>query len=579
MFKKTSILLFNCLLILVLLSTSIYAWYTNYVGFKAHDDIQLSSNTGYFAGGNGTKDNPYLISSAVHLYNLAWLQDLGYFDLEDDSNPNLEGNQRFYFELVSNIDMSKLINNNLISPIPPIGIDAHPFVSNFEGNGYIISNLFIETDFSNQAYIKPANDILQNSTTTILNSIINTSSVGLFGQIDTDDIDENNPMQVSNFIIDNAIINNSQEQGVTGIICGYANGNLNNVGVYQAKIEFINASANSTKFDENLSTYSLIGYKSDSTIWEDIPGKVEDYEFKASGIFGASGTNGADLGSGDNFNIEYPNHNVYDTNIFNVIGELKAYDCSGFIEYNATNGIYKKEYSYEGTNYTYEEDFSGQAIQFQDGIANNGLLRSNLDRHIRFHTDGKGKVFACFASNKTVNKQLQIYKANKKILDFTTNPTDIDNSYFTLYEYNDSSSPDTTLINPATTSPYEFVWVEIPINEAGDYIFAVDGGNSYLTYLRFIISNNQGNTGGDSNTHTLDNLGWIYSLNPTVDGEGNISVDVITFVIQPNSGFTSYSVKVIFDPREGIVYYNKLNDSINIIPSDSSRSQIDNSLT
>ena len=94
-----------------------------------------------------------------------------------------------------------------------------------------------------------------------------------------------------------------------------------------------------------------------------------------------------------------------------------------------------------------------------------------------------------------------------------------------------------------------------------------------------IISNNQGNTGGDSNTHTLDNLGWIYSLNPTVDGEGNISVDVITFVIQPNSGFTSYSVKVIFDPREGIVYYNKLNDSINIIPSDSSKSQIDNSLT
>ena len=108
MFKKTSILLFNCLLILVLLSTSIYAWYTNYVGFKAHDDIQLSSNTGYFAGGNGTKDNPYLISSAVHLYNLAWLQDLGYFDLEDDSNPNLEGNQRFYFELFSNISIKWL---------------------------------------------------------------------------------------------------------------------------------------------------------------------------------------------------------------------------------------------------------------------------------------------------------------------------------------------------------------------------------------------------------------------------------------------------------------------------------------
>ena len=67
----------------VFLITSTLAWFSNNV-IAVDEDISGSTKGAYFAGGQGTENDPYQIASPVHLYNLAWLQDIGYFN--KDSN-------------------------------------------------------------------------------------------------------------------------------------------------------------------------------------------------------------------------------------------------------------------------------------------------------------------------------------------------------------------------------------------------------------------------------------------------------------------------------------------------------------
>ena len=72
--KAISSLALTCALLLALIGAS-YAWFadmskpTQEVGFEA---TAISS---YFAGGDGTKDNPYIITTSRHMYYLAWLQN------------------------------------------------------------------------------------------------------------------------------------------------------------------------------------------------------------------------------------------------------------------------------------------------------------------------------------------------------------------------------------------------------------------------------------------------------------------------------------------------------------------------
>ena len=45
--------------------------------------LQGSTQGAYFGGGNGPNDTPYLIKTQRHLYNLAWLHELGEFKKTD----------------------------------------------------------------------------------------------------------------------------------------------------------------------------------------------------------------------------------------------------------------------------------------------------------------------------------------------------------------------------------------------------------------------------------------------------------------------------------------------------------------
>ena len=74
--------------IFVSLVSASVAWFTNFI--TAHTDGEFSgaSIAAYFADGDGSEGDPYIISNAKHLYNLAWLQ-----------NKDAFGEEKYYFKI------------------------------------------------------------------------------------------------------------------------------------------------------------------------------------------------------------------------------------------------------------------------------------------------------------------------------------------------------------------------------------------------------------------------------------------------------------------------------------------------
>ena len=110
------------------------AWFMNNV--RIEDQSKGEVNGAYYAYGNGSKENPFGITSPRHLYNFAWLQYLGTYNKPVDGivTPT-------YFELASDIDMTGLT-------LPPIGTKDNPFVSSINGKGHTIKNLTVTDDIS-----------------------------------------------------------------------------------------------------------------------------------------------------------------------------------------------------------------------------------------------------------------------------------------------------------------------------------------------------------------------------------------------------------------------------------------------
>ena len=121
--------------------SSTVAWfsYAGDISFgTGTDDVKVTGGSvaSYYESGTGTEDDPYIISNRNHVYNLAWLQYIGYYN---DSALNNVGIQQKYFKIKNDIDLQGLT-------IPPIGSEKYPFLGHFDGNNKVLSNFSISND-------------------------------------------------------------------------------------------------------------------------------------------------------------------------------------------------------------------------------------------------------------------------------------------------------------------------------------------------------------------------------------------------------------------------------------------------
>lgn len=158
---------------------------------------------------------------------------------------------------VTELDMAGCLSgeNNVSGAIPPIGTSSYPFEGEFNGNGAVIKNLWVSTD-ENDWYEKPS---------TIDGSAFSVGTdIGLFGKIVRG-------ANVSNFYLENIEVTNTLGGVNLGIIAGYVDGNISEIGVKNAKLTLETGTGAAIS-----SAYSLIGYKTSNVIWEDLPSDSTD---------------------------------------------------------------------------------------------------------------------------------------------------------------------------------------------------------------------------------------------------------------------------------------------------------------
>ena len=207
----------------------------------------------YYESGDGlTPETAFLITKPRHLYNLAWLQYLGFYNKSSGVD-----NHQFYFKLGDNIDMSKY------GAIPPIGTELNPFVGNFDGAGYVVSGVTVSNDFSEYTSHPSAIGGWDNNTKK------QPHILGLFGIVG-EYPGGNEPTNYSSAInefkntgLTGVTIKTVVNDSLLGIAAGYASGTLANIVVDASTLNVAKgAQGNTTAYStyQNISDYTLVGY-------------------------------------------------------------------------------------------------------------------------------------------------------------------------------------------------------------------------------------------------------------------------------------------------------------------------------
>ena len=265
--RKYKIIRFSATAFVLLLSiiTLIFAPIFSALSYAWFADRQLTPNNaevmpGFYAGGEGTEEHPYLITRPIHLYNLAWLQQSGKYNTPAEGQTTLT---QTYFELAEDLDMTGLT-------LPPIGTADYPFIGVFsstEGEKYTISNLTVSNVIDNGEIIKRPHGV---------NEIGGAEIVGMFGIIGqyngkpADATYSSIVPRVENFFLENTTIRTQTEKSLVGLIAGYVNGKVHEVGVAGGSL--VSGTNNSTGLygDDAISLYTLIGDRDVDVGWEGI---------------------------------------------------------------------------------------------------------------------------------------------------------------------------------------------------------------------------------------------------------------------------------------------------------------------
>ncbi|MCR5491003.1 MAG: hypothetical protein K6F32_02605 [Bacilli bacterium] len=258
--------------------SSAVAWFSEKASVGEQTSLVGESQGAYFARGTGTATEPFIINRPVHLYNLAWLQYIGYFN---------DSNAPYYFALdpvdaSTDLDMSGWV-------LPPIGTTMYPFIGHFTGNNELISNLTVDNVIDaghitrTPTFIKSGSvdsskvlKVYEKGTESITSGTFLSSTVdivGFFGvvgeytgmaEVDAAYSDVNS---INALALDGATVSSSSSKTLVGIVCGYDNATLSGVAVDNATI---NAAEGASCFDaditENISDYSLVGAATDAAL-------------------------------------------------------------------------------------------------------------------------------------------------------------------------------------------------------------------------------------------------------------------------------------------------------------------------
>lgn len=263
--RKNVIVLLIFTIMILTLQTSL-SWFSRPLNSNIPDNFSGSTEVAYFESGDGSAETPYVISNRVHLYNLAWLQYIGYFNLGEDVNNSRAQN---YFVLKNDIDMNGL-------SIPPIGTEEYPFLGNFNGQGYTIVNC-ITANSKELLPIKPSRakfDVDDLLSAYAGNRDDIAQIIGFFGVIgDYNDavstviskIDENtlndfdtDAISARNFYLNNLSLKTLSSNTTVGIAAGYVNAVLQDIGVCDSNI--VVPDAGTTALTTNISDFTLVGY-------------------------------------------------------------------------------------------------------------------------------------------------------------------------------------------------------------------------------------------------------------------------------------------------------------------------------
>lgn len=247
-------------LIIVILPLS-FGWFASEYDV-IESSLSAQSIASYFASGDGTQSNPFIIATPKHLYNLSWLQNRGFIGADTPYGWRyFELNPEFYGDSTNELDMAGALNgeDTKTGAIPPIGTKENPFTGYFNGNGYTISNLWVSTDPDDW---KEQPEEYQDEDYHY--------GVGLFGYCEKD---ENNPTYIGNFYLKNIEVTCSIHTDDLGLVAGYVDCSMSMIGVENGIFTFKNGY-------EVDSDYSIIGSITDEVIWTDNP------------IYGGSGAGG-----------------------------------------------------------------------------------------------------------------------------------------------------------------------------------------------------------------------------------------------------------------------------------------------
>ena len=384
--------------LVLIFSITAVAWF--YEMAEISPNVNGSATTGYFHAGNGTKEQPYEIKTAKHVYNLAWLQYMGDLNNEKDSTTG-KINQK-YFKLIDNIDMTGVI-------LPPIGTAEFPFVGHFDGQGFCISNLTVSNYlFGENNEFKIVERPL--SVTEIDGETV--SVVGFFGVVGAygettaemlaNDSDITNIADKVNAIhdlyLDGITVRTETTRSLIGLVAGYANGSIANVGVSGDSGIQLGTKVQPLQMGEAadltyaVSFYSLVGqYNATNIVWKDTP----------SGGLVEGGGQGGGTGWGSSINMNQLRDRI--TYIVGAVGITK----SGSLYYaNAYgyNGVFdagQKNYI-DGTSI-------GSVTYFVDGT----VMPLSIDQAI-FKEDVISGLNFDLTANKPLDT-LPYYRDNLKI--------------------------------------------------------------------------------------------------------------------------------------------------------------------